>query len=189
MERSRVLETVYEKDIDLLLIEELHVSPQFREWFAMQLSSSLEDFHGGWRSVTQYNGESDIEFSYENTAGDKIRVLVENKIKADEQPRQAARYSERAAKYVSIRDVDTAITCLFAPDHYLDEDIERKYDRIVTYEAVRDWFAQYDDPRAQFKKDTLEAAIIVGEQRYIKSTDDETQIFWSHYETLAQEYP
>ena len=47
MERSRVLETVHEKDIDLLMVEELHASPRFREWLVTQLSSSLKEFYGG----------------------------------------------------------------------------------------------------------------------------------------------
>lgn len=189
MERVRVLETVHEKDIDLLIVEELYVSREFQEWLVTQLSSSINDFHDGWRSVTRFNGESDIEFSYENTEGEEIRVLIENKIKAEEQPRQAARYSERASKYVSIGEVDRAVTCLFAPEHYLDKEIEDKYDIFVTYESVRDWFDKHDNPRAQFKTAVLDAAITLGEQRYIKSTDENTQMFWRHYEALAQEYP
>ena len=114
---------------------------------------------------------------------------MENKIKAEEQPRQAARYSERAAKYVSSGEVDRAFTCILAPEHYLDEEIESKYDTSVTYESVRDWFSKHDNPRARFKTLVLEAAVTVGKQRYIKSTDDETQVFWRHYETLAQGYP
>ncbi|WP_255152197.1 hypothetical protein [Halorarius halobius] len=184
-----MLETVYEKDIDFLLVEELYVSPYFQDWLVTQLSSSLRKFHGGWRSVTRFNGESDIEFTYEDTSGAEVRALVENKIKADEQPRQAARYSERAAKYVQLGEADQAYTCIVAPEHYLDQEIVAKYDKHVTYEAIRDWFDEQEGVRAQFKVSVLEAAITVGEQRYIKSTDEETQEFWRHYERLAQEYP
>lgn len=189
MDERGVLETVHEKDVDLLLVEELHVSASFRDWLAGQVSTPMRDFLGGWRSVTRFNGESDVEFEYEDTTGRVVRVLLENKIKADEQPRQAERYTERAAKYVELGEADHALTCLFAPTQYLDEDLVAKYDESITYEAVRDWFDTPENSRAAFRRTVLDAAITVGEQRYIKSTDEQTQAFWEYYETLARDYP
>lgn len=184
-----VLETVGEKDIDLLVVEEFHTSAPFREWFLEAVGEQATAFLGAWRSVTRFNGESDVEIAIEGDDGDIVVALVENKIRADEQPRQAERYRQRGRRYVEVGTADRFLTCIIAPDGYLDDDLRGKYDQAVTYEQLRSWFSGRDGPRYDFKETVVAEAIELGRERYVKSTDEETQAFWRFYESLATNYP
>ena len=184
-----LLETVHEKDIDLLLVEEVHASSEFREWFLNAIGQKESNFIGAWRSVTRFNGESDLEVVFENDTGEVVLLLIENKIKADEQPRQAERYEERGQRYVQTRDVDQFSTCIIAPENYLDNNIRTKYDYSLSYERLQSWFAKQGGERYRFKGLVFEEAITLGQKRYIKSTDEETQEFWEFYESEAADYP
>src|SRR6266446_6305035 len=93
------IEAVAERDIDLLLLEEFHVSDEFRSWFVNQvLPDSLTNtsFEGAWHSVTQPRlGESDLLVIVAGSTGGRMALLIENKIDAPPQPEQGARYRER----------------------------------------------------------------------------------------------
>ena len=189
LDERGILETVHEQDIDLLIVQEVHCSPRFREWFVEALGGTCAELTGAWRSVTRYNGETDVQIAFRDSTGETVLLLVENKIKEQEQPRQAARYAERADRYVRDGIADRAMTCLIAPDEYIDEEIESKYDRLLEYEQLRSWYADQADDRSKFVASMFDEAIKYGRQRYVKSTDEHTQAFWAYYETLAAEYP
>ena len=91
---------VCERDVDLLLLEELVASRPFFEWFLGRVGiSPSAELIAVARSVTTSNGESDLELTIK--LDDRIRkILVENKIDSIFQPRQADRYCERAAGYL-----------------------------------------------------------------------------------------
>jgi hypothetical protein len=58
--------SVRERDIDHLVLEEVSVSPQFREWLLQKFERDPDEtgkFIGAWHSVSDTKwGESDIEF-------------------------------------------------------------------------------------------------------------------------------
>lgn len=54
------LVTVAERDIDLLLMEEFHVSVPFVTWFCEQLGILGASFFGAWHSVSDADGETDL---------------------------------------------------------------------------------------------------------------------------------
>lgn len=189
LDERGILETVHERDVDLLLVQELHVSPAFRRWFVGALGEDCTAFVGAWRSVTRYNGETDVQIAVEDGAGETVLLLGENKIKEQEQPQQAARYAERADRYVRDGLADRAVTCLLAPEEYVDDEIESKYDRLLRYEQIRAWYADRADDRSGFVASVFDEAIQHGRRRYEKSTDERTRAFWAYYETLAAEYP
>lgn len=92
---------VNERDIDLLLLEEFLSSVDFGTWFIARLDPDP----GGLccvdarRSVTQANVESDTEVDFRDSAGCRLRVLIENKVGASLQPQQAERYLARGEHY------------------------------------------------------------------------------------------
>lgn len=99
---GRYLLTVEERDIDLLLMEEFHVSPAFVSWFAVQVGVGDATFAGAWHSVTDTDGETDLLLRV--VSGDmRTAILIENKVAAPEQSRQDARYHIRGARS---RDAD-----------------------------------------------------------------------------------
>jgi len=98
-QRQLSLSGVCERDVDLLLLEEFISTQEFLHWFMQQVYpkafSSIE-FIEAHRSVTQSNGESDLEVTLD--IPHRVRLLIENKVNASLQPMQAERYKRGAIK-------------------------------------------------------------------------------------------
>ena len=128
------LRGIFERDIDLLLLEEIVATAGFREWFLAQLGyGPVNRLVRAARSVNTSTGESDLELTLRDR-GQVTRVLIENKIDAPLQPHQAGRYKDRAASYVSSGDCDAAVTVLVAPACYVAG--VTGFDHILTYETI-----------------------------------------------------
>lgn len=145
-ERALVLEAVDERDVDLLLVEELIVSPHLQRivfdaageddgsWtWAEPMRASVQHSvpHAGGVSthrVVPPSGETDIEVTFEVggavlTASDDARarfvLLIENKIGAPFMPRQPQRYLARASVRVESGECSQARALIVAPAEYL----------------------------------------------------------------------
>ena len=114
------LGTIFERDIDMLLLEELHASPNFRS-FLLDLTGRETGwvFEDGKASVTRDGQrESDLEVRFSRPGGEKLLLMVETKIDAGYQPRQLEDYMKRAALYEQ-QDPDLqAVVLLVAPESY-----------------------------------------------------------------------
>lgn len=134
--------SVCERDIDLLVLEEFVSSSNFAEWFIGLIGltgASGVSVTKVQRSATRFNGESDLEvtLNYRGT----YRLLIENKISANLQPRQAERYRARGASYRKQGICQGIRTVLLAPEAYFGQPDDLKgFDAKVTYEAVLNWF-------------------------------------------------
>jgi hypothetical protein len=94
MENITKIEAVTERDIDLLLLEELSVSDEFPLWLYSIVAGANDapSCEGAWHSISDPSlGESDLIVIYENG----VAVLLENKIDAPAQPEQGQRYRAR----------------------------------------------------------------------------------------------
>lgn len=105
---------VQERDSDLLLLEELHATPDFAQWWCEQLGLQDASFDGAWHSVFNADGETGVLLRVRVCAA-RVGVLIENKVAAAEQHKQAARYHRRGAQGVSDGWFDRYITCMVAP--------------------------------------------------------------------------
>jgi hypothetical protein len=156
--RSRaVWRSLFERDLDLLLLDLIYTSPEFGRWLlestiglprADDASLSLE---GAWHSVIGFDGrESDLEALW-TFNGSRIRILIEDKIEAECQPGQAAAYAERAKRYVEDGEADRAATVLIAPLGYPERYSEdtAAFDYHVSIESIRDWVASNRDGGAR----------------------------------------
>lgn len=182
---------VCERDLDLLLMEELHASPDFVTWFLSQGFGELAP-RGKlqWirRSATDTTGESDIEFALMDQQGSLTRVLVENKVSAGMQPRQAARYRERGDGYVLRGECSRYAILLVAPDAYFGGSEQLKgFSAKVTYEQLVEWFE--DDAqmgaRRDYKITLLQSAIERATLGYQLVEDAAATAFWGFYWSLA----
>ena len=88
-----------ECDIDLFLLEEIVASPSFLSWLLSSIGLPSGELVSVARSVHTETGESDIELIVRSQP-QLTKVLIENKIDAPLQPRQAERYRERAVSYI-----------------------------------------------------------------------------------------
>jgi hypothetical protein len=188
---SQSFSSVRERDIDLLLLEELTVSPAFRTWFLRQISPSTEEVDGfvdAWHSVTDSElGESDIEFGVVHSDGTQTLVMIENKVDATFQEAQLERYEKRGEK-ATTEEWDSYVTGLFAPEAYLaGTNKTGVVVGTVSYEAARDWFREQETARAGFKAEMLTEAIEQGRRGYTPEIDEDVSALHQHYWELSHE--
>lgn len=176
---------VFERDIDLLLLEEFVASPDFLRWFLGELGlEGSAQLRAAARSVPTSTGETDLEL----TVVQKERVtklLIENKVDAILQPRQPERYAERAVAYLECRECDKVLTVLIAPEVYVRSALA--FDRRITYESVLQWFESRPDgtERLRFKRLVLEEAIERGSVGWTLVPNETTTNFWREYWELV----
>lgn len=180
------LQYVAERDIDLLLLEEINVNYEFAAWlFQRAFGDSVGASHcdGAWHSVTHPQlGESDLVVVY----GEESAILLENKIDAPAQPKQAARYRRRGEEGCKEAFWQRFVTCILAPQRYLQANVEaRDYDLRVSYEEIRDWFEGQNSNRYQFRSYVLDQAIEQNRRGYSPVADDIVTAFWRAYWELA----
>jgi len=182
---------VCERDVDLILLEEFVASSRFCVWFRSAIG-----FTGppgsrlvrAERSATSSNGESDLEVTFESSEGVRERLLIENKIAAGFQPRQAERYKERGESYVRQELCHKFRTVLVAPERYFGADGSKKgFDAILSYEAIRDRLLQSSGRRAGYKADMLSKAIEKATHGWQLVEDEPVTRFWRRYWELVCE--
>ena len=192
MNKINFVEALTERDVDLLLLEEIHCSNLFRDWFLKQIrieSTSKETFVGAWHSVIHPTlGETDIIIIFKNESGIRVAVLVENKIDAPQQEGQASRYHKRGRAGMTDGKWDTFHTCIVAPKLYLNRTVEAsEYDSQVSYEAIRDWFLVKKpvSPRAQYRARLIKKAIEQDRRGYKPIPHEGVTKFWHKYWQLV----
>lgn len=178
---------INERDIDFLLMEEFTESPNFLAWFLARANvlgdvSLISLVH----SASTANGETDIELRLESS--EKVKyVLVENKIRAPLQPRQAERYRERAQRYVRDNLCSECLAVLVAPAEYLGDDAKKLgFDFTVTYEDIVKWYTSIPAPQysRSFKLAILRRALENG--GYTPIPNEATTQFWQRYWELSK---
>ena len=177
------IESVLERDTDLLILEEWSVNSEFAHWLLEQFSvtqkfSSFE----GWHSVTdsQY-GESDLLMVAENPSM-KIAVLLENKIDAIAQEEQSKRYFLRAEKLKQELDLTSTVVGIIAPENYLQNNQEAKnYPFQISYESVAEWFSAQAGMRDLYRAAVLRSAIEKERRGYRPVKDEQVSQFWHDY--------
>lgn len=184
--------SVSERDIDLLLLEEFLSSERFSKWF---LQKVLGEAPANWlcvkaaRSVTNSIGESDLEVAFKGPGGLTHLLLIENKIAAGLQPRQAERYKLRGDGYRSGGHCSRFTTVIVAPLRYFGtSSTTRGFDCQVAYEDLFKWFESDVSlgSRRFYKLAVLQRAI---EKSAIGRQSDEDQVstsFWRCYWNLSK---
>jgi hypothetical protein len=148
-----------ERDVDILLIEELKCSPAFVRWFSGLVAAKTNTtivcktssvVHSKRRIHNRR--EIDITLSVHGD-GKRIVLLVENKLDTSEQPFQAESYRSEAGSLISHDEADAVFTVLVAPEAYAAtaSTFSSKFDCLVTYEAI----ARFMDERAQKERGEL----------------------------------
>lgn len=187
------LETVTERDIDVLLIEELQVDDQFLEALLSQIGfdGSLLRREGVWHSVTDPAlGESDVVLLLWEE-GRRQAVLIENKIDAPPQPDQAKRYRQRGKQGIQDEQWDSFTTCIVAPEKYLDGVGDASlYDVSIPYEWIADFLQNTSglpEQRREFREQIIRQAIEQNRRGYTARHDERVTAFWRGYWARADE--
>jgi hypothetical protein len=94
-------------------------------------------------SAKEALGETDVLAEWETVSGERLVVLIEDKLNASFQPLQGARYKARA-EHLRCSKVATVRTVLVAPDAYLNgaNPEARHFDKQISLETVLDWMTE-----------------------------------------------
>lgn len=167
--RGNNLSNVLERDVDLLLLEEVQCNPRFAEWFRDR-AEIHDDYEliGAWNSLATADGESDLVIVYDegirarqrpDDEPFRIALMIENKIGAMFQPDQAARYRRRGDSGIETSQWSEYTTALVAPETYIQTmSGEHVFDVIMTYEEVAQELESYDDVRSRWRAEVLRQA-------------------------------
>ncbi len=139
-----------ERDVDLLIVEELYCNKEFIKWVVAQASSlnldrskiqSSEVVHSKRRLKNRR--EIDIQLNLLSKSSQKFTCLIENKLDADEQPEQGESYQAECRDIERAELAEKAIAILVAPEHYLQSNntFKNKFDHTISYEQIIDFFA------------------------------------------------
>lgn len=134
-----------ERDMDLLVLEEMHASKPFRDWLVSKLFNNTRrvlDFLGAYHTFSlDPLGSVDILFLFRDVSGRKCSVLIENKIDQPKQNLQAQRYFEFGEKGVEEGGWDEYLTCLFSPQAYFATlEPSEYFSSYLSYEEMEGWF-------------------------------------------------
>jgi len=190
MKNLNTFSSVTERDIDLVLLEELNVSERFANWLVTRVTgipSQLQPI-GAWHSVSDsVLGESDLIFIYESDDSSHQAVLIENKVDAQAQPEQAVRYGQRGNVGIESGHWVDFTTCLVAPQKYLNANSEI-YQTQISYEEIMAYFASESNSRGIYKAKLIKSAIDKQRRGYNSTISNEMTSFAQYYLNYVQEH-
>lgn len=174
------VESVQERDVDLLMIEELNVNLDFCNWFIGKLGLKLPTSKiKAFRSISDYGlGETDILISY-RVKNKTNFILVENKIDASFQDSQYERYKKRGENYIKKNECDNSYIVLIAPKSFCDN--QSNFSHYVSYESIKLYFNHKNDIRSNYKAEILSIAIEKERRGYKAINSIPVQAFWKSY--------
>lgn len=187
---GRYLASVAERDIDLLLMEEFHVSDDFVRWFAEQVGERGASPDGAWHSLSDTDGETDLLLRV-CCGPERVGILIENKVAAPEQDRQAERYHLRGIRSAEAGKFDRFVTVMCAPARYLEGlSADSAYQFRVSYEAIAEWFAKGTDKRSRWRHDIMREAIAHGRRGYVMAVNEANSRFhFDYWSYLTRRHP
>jgi|TARA_Y100000385_G_C12967849_1_gene582674 hypothetical protein len=174
------IESIQERDVDLILLEELSSDDLFCDWLVNKLGlPNLSLIEGAWRSINAFGlGETDILFSY-FSGSLKIYVLIENKLNTSFQDQQYDRYVKRATSYVEQKECHKAFVVLLAPKNYCENQDDFK--TYLTYEDISEKLLSAGSKRSLFKSKLLNIAVEKLRRGYQPINSPAVQNFWDLY--------
>ena len=142
---------IQERDIDLLIVEELTSSIEFVHWFCNSVSGGDKsrlpgtlkdvDVKHSCLHIGDGYGESDIVLRIKDQEGGRHLYLIEDKIEATFMPNQAERYRKRLKTIIDTDRLDGGKTVLLAPQSFLDSRSSvGEFDSQISYERIFEFF-------------------------------------------------
>lgn len=189
------VDRIEERDIDLMLLEEVSCEPDFQRFVAARTLDADTDwtFQEAANSIsTVSHGESDLLMVFQ--AGPRVAaVLVENKITANFMPEQADRYRRRGDDGIRDSHWTEYVTVLVAPRRYLAADLSgHVFDRHLAYEDLLTWFDRDEaGARGAWRAALLRRACGGSKSSIYRRVVDlaTTQFFHDYWAIASAEFP
>lgn len=201
MEDHRAVAKIYERDMDLVLVEELESNAEFRVWLAARVYGTdcfLSHVRATHSVVDASSRESDVVFRFlarlesDRPEPAHVAILLENKIDAVAQPNQGRDYRSRGNAGIDRGDWQDFRTCLVAPKAYLDAAHDRaNFDESVSYEEIMAFFAsrKHRDERFHWKARLVRDAIFKKQSGYSATISSDATAFVQAYFQQALAFP
>jgi hypothetical protein len=183
------LSYVSEKDIDLLVIEELISSTEFCNIFLRKINKTSFKLISIQHSNNDVElGESDITAIFSN-GNIKHALLIEDKIDAIAMPNQCGRYFSRGNLAVNKGIYDSFDIFLIAPKDYMVSNSEaRKYPYKITYEELIEFFEKQTETRNLYKLEVLKLAVEKKQSGYVPQVDHKITQFNKLYDSYKDKH-
>ena len=179
------MENVYERDIDLYIINKFINDSKFKELFLKKINCKNYQVCKCLHSFSDEDGESDITIILEND-NRKIGLLIEDKINAIAMPKQYERYILRAEKQKHEGLFDNYYIFIIAPKTYIDSNNEaQKYDNKISYEEILDYISGDVYGESLIKK-AIKKAIEEKKKGYAVVENKLVTLFWEKYYEIVE---
>lgn len=147
--------SVQERDIDLLILEQLHVSMSFTSWLVEHIGLPDSEVLTANHSVHRQHGETDV-LLFVRHQEQKIAVMIEDKIGAPMQPDQCERYHIRGEILCREGDANRYLTVLCAPSSYISGiSREQRWDYRLPLELLAQKMADAANPGWEWRQAIL----------------------------------
>jgi hypothetical protein len=189
---SDALLTVFERDVDLLVLDALYQDDRLACWLLACAMPALYNWvvpQTARHSVSNSLGESDIVVVFQDgESQERFALLIENKIDAEPQPGQADRYRLRGKQGCEDGSWHSFTTMMLAPEAYLAAVPDANaYDIRLSYEDLQAWFLSNG---SAFKAHALQAALNGSSRRSAVVIDEAMTTFFVEYGAYVNEkYP
>lgn len=185
--------SVTERDIELLLLEELQVSPEFRRWLVEKigLTNNLIRLAGVWHRLPDPDfGETDILFVFENDLMRRVAILIKNDIARARQTQNAKKYKRKGEEGVKDGAWDSFVSCLVTVGNPVETKVKH-FDHIIGYEDVIRWFQTAGlAERGSYKIGLIRQAVSQTVSEAKRDKDAHRKDFWDRYWHVCKEnYP
>jgi hypothetical protein len=201
--------SIAERDVELLLFEELRCSEGFQRWLLGQSLPALDAVRveelrllrilHSLPSPGDGAGETDIVAVFKvSTTDTRIVLLIENKIDAQFQPNQGERYQLRKQALIAEHTCQAAVCILVAPEEYLELsgnatlfDVCVSYEDMISYLQQRSKNTSHElGRRLNHRCEVLDCAIKRYRRGYQAHPDATMTSFWvAHYERIHHVAP
>lgn len=185
-----------ERDIDMLLAEELRVNPEFSRWIMERFTETEPLKHPAVSSnvsVVEDGSEADVVATFESLSGGTHRLFVENKIDAVLMPEQLERYVRRGEGEVRRGSITGYSVLFFTPSSYLKVDLPSGV-RQLSFEEAAQTLGENAGLRSAYRASLLLRAIPhrAGRERdeHVAQTAPFIKEWWDTvYAMVEREFP
>jgi hypothetical protein len=185
-----------ERDVDMLLAEELRVNAAFGKWIMEKIDASADIIFPAAHinvSVVEDGSEADVIATFRTTSNLNHRIFIENKIDAILMPEQLERYLRRAAGDQRRQLISGFSILFFTPSAYLKTTLPNGVKQI-SFEEAAQALASEGDLRSQYRASLLMRAVPIrtpaARDAHVGTTDPYIKDWWDQvYAMLDREFP
>jgi hypothetical protein len=186
-----------ERDIDMMLAEELRVNPEFSRWIMSHFGSTDElAFPAASTnvSVVEDGSEADVVATFITISDEKHRLFIEDKIDAILMPEQLERYVRRGEGEQRRGLIARYSVLFFTPSTYFSATLPSGVVQISFEAAAQELRSRSTDIRSSYRASLLEKALPLwssaARDKKVVETDPYIKEWWDNvYRMIEREFP